>query len=258
MVPMSHNLFNDDFGSAKPALAGAIALLFGGALLFLSAVTSAAFFFSYAPNVFDFLTPSLSPYLAALTGVLCFELASVAWSWLRAHDADTAVQLAAANVGAWGAMIGGLVVTAVYFALNSSLLSGRLDDTAVMTVSIMGGLLIIIGIGGNFALGFVYRNAGAKHIEASNTAELRAMQSTARHAAARESTAATLAKTLEEIRRSLPAASQTQGSLNAGQFLDDNFTRPNRNTAESWPYSLVDLARDEERKNGRPTHRPGI
>ena len=151
--------FTSEFGNSKPAPARAISILFGGALLFLSAVTSAAFFYRYAPGVFDFISPSLSPYLAALTGVLCFELANVAWSWLRAHDAATAVQLAAANAGAWGAMICGLIVTAVYFTLNSELIAGRLDATALMVVSIVGGLLIVLGIGGNFALGFVYRNA---------------------------------------------------------------------------------------------------
>ncbi|UCC54035.1 MAG: hypothetical protein JSV68_08690, partial [Anaerolineaceae bacterium] len=115
-----------------------------------------------------------------------------------------AIQMATANVGAWGVMIGGLVVTAVYFTLNSELINGRLDDMAVMTVSILGGLLIVLGIGGNFALGFVYRNGSAEHTKASNVAELRAMKTTARHAADKETTQAALTQTLDRIRRSLP------------------------------------------------------
>ena len=212
-------------------MARAVSILFGGALLTLSAITSAAFFWRYAPGVFDFVSPALSPYLAALTGVLCFEVASVAWSWLRAHDADTAAQLSTANVGAWGAMIGGLVVTAVYFTLNSELIAARLDDTAVMTFSILGGVLIVLGIGGNFALGFVYRNSAAGHMEASNAAELRAMQSTAKHTIDRESTAATLAQTVEAIRAGLPDNARRQGKANAGQFVAERFTK----TAEREP-----------------------
>ena len=221
---MSQNFYSE-FNNGKPAMARAVSILFGGALLTLSAITSAAFFWQYAPGVFNFISPALSPYLAALTGVLCFEVASIAWSWLRAHDADTAVQMSAANVGAWGAMIGGLVVTAVYFTLNSELIAGRLDDAAIMTVSILGGLLIVLGIGGNFALGFVYRNAAAAHMEASNVAELRAMQSMAKHTIDRESTAATLAQTVEAIRAGLPENAHRQGQVNAGQFVAERFSQ---------------------------------
>ena len=236
----------DNFESDKPAAARAVSILFGGALLILSAITSAAFFWRYAPGVFDFLSPAMSPYLAAATGVLCFEAASVCWSWLRAHDADTAVQLAVANVGAWGAMLAGLTVTAVYFTLNSDLIATRLDDAAIMFVSIAGGFLIVLGIGGNFALGFVYRNSAAGHMEASNAAELRAMQSAARHAARTETTRATLANTLQEIRRELPNQSKRQGAINAGQFIADNFTQDDADRG----FRLIDLA---ERQPVNPT-----
>jgi len=235
-------MFTDDsFGTSKPAMARAVSILFGGALLTLSAITSAAFMFKYAGGVFDFISPTFSPYLAAVTGVLCFEAASVAWSWLRAHDSDTAVQLATANVGAWAAMLDGLVVTAVYFMLNSDLIAGRLDATSELTVSILGGVLIVLGIGGNFALGFVYRNGGAGHMEASNAAELRALQSAARHTAKQETTRATLQKTIDEIRRGLPEHSTRQGASNANQYLAEYFTQAGNGNGVSSDFRLVDI-----------------
>ena len=124
-----------ELDSGKPALARAVGVLFGGVLVLLSAITTAAFFAKYAPSVFEFLSPELSPYMAALTGIICFEGASVVWCWLRANDSDTGQQLAIANVGAWGAMLCGLLITAVFLALNSSLIAGQLDAAAIDALS---------------------------------------------------------------------------------------------------------------------------
>lgn len=246
------NIFQTNDFDSKPAAARAVGVLFGGALLILSAITTAAFFFAYAPHMFDFISPSLSPYLSALSGVLCFEAASVAWSWLRAHDSDTAGQLAVANVGAWGSMIGGLAVTSAYFALQTDLITPRLDDAMIMTVSILGGVLIIVGIGGNFCLGFIYRNMAAGHMEAANNAELRAMRSQARHLAQSETTKATLARSLAEIRKGLPEHAQRQGQANAGQYLAENFTQGSPG-GDKWGIRLVDLAENGNGTTARPT-----
>ena len=70
---MSHNFDFEFDDGGKNATARAVGLLFGGALLTLSAVTSAAFFWQYAPDLFAFVSPTLSPDLAAVTGVGCFE-----------------------------------------------------------------------------------------------------------------------------------------------------------------------------------------
>jgi hypothetical protein len=154
----------------------------------------------------------------------------------------------------------------VYFTLNSELINDRLDDTAVMTVSILGGLLIVLGIGGNFALGFVYRNGSAEHTKASNTAELRAMKTTARHAADKETTQAALIETLDRIRRSLPQHAQRQGGADAAAFLAERFraagqARPSAEEAiDNVDTALILEALErytENRENGqRPTIRP--
>lgn len=216
--------FLSELEDAKPATAGGVRAAFNAVLIGLSAVTSAAFFYTYAPHTFDFISPALSPLLAALTGVVCYELASVAWGYLGAHDADTNAQLATAKIGAWGCMFGGLVVTAVYFTLNTELISARLDDNSIVAFSLLGGALIVLGIGGNFALGFIYRANSAAHVAASNAAEIRAAKTFARHTIARETTNATLAQTVDQIRRGLPQHAARQGALNAGEFIEHNFS----------------------------------
>lgn len=209
----------------KPALARSVSILFGAILILLSAITTAAFFATYASAVFVFLSPALSPYLAAAAGVICFEGASVVWSWLRANDSDTGQQLAIANVGAWGAMFGGLIITAVFLALNSNLIAGQLDATAIESLSILGGLLIVIGIAGNFALGFTYRNAAASHVAAGNAAQLRALQTAARHRANIATAEATLNNTLAAIQAGLPQHSKQQAADNAARYLAANFNQ---------------------------------
>lgn len=254
---MSHN-FNFEFdGNEKSAAARAVGLLFGGALILLSAVTSAAFFWEYSPDLFSFISPSLSPYLAAATGVLCFEMAAVAWSWLRAHDADTHGQLTAANVGSWGAMIGGLLVTAVYFILNNRLLAGQLDATAETVVSILGGLLIVLGVGGHFALGHVYRTSGAAHQAAEHGAEIRAMKASAAHTITAESVRATMANTVKRVRETLPDAARNQGGINADRYLAATFDQDQDQNKRPDPadFSLIDWAANGQ-NGANPTRRP--
>ena len=221
---MSLYNFDTPLNHDKPVTARAVGVLFGGALVTLSALTSAAFFYQFAGSSFSFLVGDLSPWLAALVGVLCFEIASLVWAWLRANDADTAGQLAVSNIAAWATMAGGLAVTVVYFGLTVDLVAARLDDTAIMVLSLIGALLIVAGIAGNFAAAHIYRVNAATHASASQNAELRAMQTGAAHTANREATYATLAQTLEQIRRQLPETSTQQGAANAGQFISERFT----------------------------------
>ena len=215
---------NSPLDHQKPVVSKAVGVLFGGALVTLSALTSAAFFYRFAGDAFTFLVGDLSAWLSALVGVLCFEVASLVWAWLRAHDSDTAGQLAVSNIAAWLTMGGGLAVTVIYFGLTTPLINAQLDATAEMVFSLVGGLLIIAGIAGNFAAGHIYRINAATHASASQQAELRAMQQSAAHTANRESTYAELARTLEAIRQQLPATAANQGEQNARQYMGERFT----------------------------------
>ena len=215
--------FDSPLTHDKPVTARAVGVIFGGALVTLSALTSAAFFYRFAGSAFAFLAGDLSPWLSALVGVLCFEVASLVWAWLRANDADTDAQLAISNIAAWAAMGGGLAVTCVYFGLTIDLVATRLDETAIMVLSLIGALLIVAGIAGNFAAGHVYRVNAATHAAAAQSAELRAMQAGAAFAANRETTYAELARTMEAIRQALPETAASAGQANAQQFISERF-----------------------------------
>jgi len=221
--------FNTPLDNQKPVISKAVAVIFGGILVALSALTSAAFFFRYAADAFTFLAGDLSPWISAAVGVICYEGAALTWAWLRSNDADTGQQLAVANVAAWGATIGGLCVTCVFFALNSDLI--RLDATAETAVSLVGGLLIILGIGGNFAAGHIYRIGAASHTANSQQAEIRAMQNAAAFTANREATYAALQQTLDAIRRDLPTQAVAQGKADADTYLRQRFTYQNEEAA---------------------------
>ena len=220
-------LMSYDFGNPidqqKPAVAPAVSIVFGGILVGLSGLTSAAFFYAYAGTAFAFIAGNLSAWLAAVVGVLCFEGASLTWAWLRANDAGTASQISTSNIAAWATMAGGLIVTVIYFALNTPLINAQLDATGEMVFSLIGGVLIIAGIAGNFAAAHIYRINAPTHVAASNQAEIRAMSASAQHMAARESTFAEMARTLEQIREQLPQTTTMQGEANAGQFLRERF-----------------------------------
>jgi hypothetical protein len=237
------NSFNEFTLDGKPATARAVGVLFGGLLVTLSALTSAAFFYAYAGDAFAFLVGDLSAWLAAAVGVLCYEIASLVWSWLRANDADTAAQLATANIAAWLTMVGGLVVTVVYFGLTTPLIAGQLDATANGALSLAGGMLIVLGIAGNFAAGHVYRVSAATHAQAQQHAELRAMQTGARHVANREATQAELVRTIELIRESLPDTANAQANANTVQYIAERFPSAPRMGQEA-------------RAAGRPTPTP--
>lgn len=238
-------MFNNEFDNQATVSARAVSYVLIGIGAAISGMATAAFFYSYAADLFTFISPSLSPWIAAAAGVFLFEFSSFAWSQVEAKHADTSEQITIAAAGKWLALGGSVLTTVVYFALNSSLLAGRLDDTALYVVSIIGGLLVIVGSSGLFLLAALYTSHSASHTKARQNATIRAMQSNANHTINREATAATLSQTVEEIRRRLPENASKKGARQAGEFEAANFA-----DVDKWGPRLIDLAR----QNGHDSH----
>lgn len=215
--------FSIDTVEGKRPAARAVAVLFGGALILLSAATSAAFFASYVPDLYSLWVGSWSPLLSAATGVLIFEVGALAWGYLRSHHADTGAQLVAARVGSWGGMIGGVLVTVAYFSLSNRLLVDNLDAATLDLVALMGGVLVVAGVAGHFILVFLYQSASAAQQQAASAADLRAMSSAARNQVDAATMRATLDRTLADIGAALPVASARQGATNAQRYLAHSF-----------------------------------
>jgi hypothetical protein len=215
----------DSLEQARPA-ARAVAFLFGGALIALSGITTAAFFGTYAPGIYDLWFPALSPIMSALTGVLVFEIAGLSWQYLRAHAATTRAQLTVAAVGSWAGMVGGLLTTIVYFSLSNGLLSSALDAPTLEMISLIGGTLIVWGVALNFGLTFVWSQTAAGQQSAQSAATIRALKVAAAEQVQDATTRATLQRTLADIGRALPAASTRQGAANAAHYLAETFDAP--------------------------------
>jgi len=196
----------------KHTAARGIGTLFGLALFALSAITSASFFYAHAAGPFTPFAGEFSPLLAAAAGVLLYEGASVLWGWLRANDADTHQQLTVSSIGAWFGLVGGILVTAVYFALNNDLIT--LDAQTLYLSKLFGVALIIVGICTNFALAFIYRLGGSSQQKAHQAAMIRALQQAASFTVERESTEAAMIESVEAIRNRIPEAAR-QRALDA-------------------------------------------
>lgn len=223
---MSQDIFSTEFDNQGSVSARGVAYVLIGVGALISATATAAFFHAFAADIFAFISPELSPWLAAIAGVFLFEFAAFAWSQIEARHADTNEQITIAATGKWLALVGSILTTVVFFSLRSSLLAGRLDETALFVVSVIGGLLVIIGSSGLFLLVALYVRASSGHTRARNDAAIRAMRAAAAHTINRETTAATLAQTVENIRRGLPEHAQRQGAANAAHYARERFTVP--------------------------------
>lgn len=249
---LNHSLLDDDGGGSQ--LAPGVARIVGAILLLISAATSFAFFAQYAGKVFEFISPSLSPYLAGAVGVISFELMSVVWRYLHANNADTARQMQLAQVGAILALSGGLLVTVIYFALQTDLLTGVMDASTVTALSLVGGILIILGVSGNFGLYHFYEEAGSKHQANLQKAQIAAMRSTASFHTKAATTKHTLAHTMNEIDRALPGQAAQQARRERDQWATTMFTpmqnrkSPAKNPNDLQPDSANSEKSDENSK----------
>jgi hypothetical protein len=218
---LNPNLFDDN---EKSPMAGSIATVIGIILLLFSAVTSFAFFAEYASGVFNFISPALSPWLAGLVGVISFEGMSFIWRYLHANHADTERAMRLAQAGSVLSLAGGLLVTVIYFALQTDLIRGNMDQQTITTLSLIGGLLIIIGVSANFGLYHFYSEALSAHQANLQRNQINAMRNSASYHTRQATTQATLRQTMDNINQQLPAASARQAQHESAIWRSAMFT----------------------------------
>ena len=211
----------DDPGGSP--LAGGIAKIMGIILISVSAVTSFMFFAEYASGVFQRISPTLSPYLAGLVGVISFEIMSVVWRYLHANNADTERQMKLAQAGALFSLMGGLLVTVIYFALQTELLAGVIDAQTLTTLQILGGILIILGVSGNFGLYHFYEEASSSHQANLQKSHINAMKSKASFQTRAATTQQTLRHTMSRIDRAIPVQAARQAEIEKDNWEVQSF-----------------------------------
>lgn len=209
----------EQFEDGRGAVANAALYIAGTLLLAFSGVTSFAFFLTYAGDLFAFISPTLSPFLAGLIGAISFEGMSVIWRYLRANHSNTTRQMAIAQMGSFLTLAGGLTVTVVYFGLQNQLIAPLVDDSLYSALSIIGTLLMIVGVSGNFALYHFYAEADATYTDKTNRNTMASMRASAKFATDRETALQTMQRTMREVQRELPRASGTQAGKNATTYL---------------------------------------
>lgn len=238
----------NEIESQSGPTARGLRILFTGALLVLSGVTSMAFFATYAWPMFAFLVGvDLAPYMAGLTGALCFEIASIVWSYLRANDAGTNGQIATATTAHWMALAGGVTVTIIYMVMSSELIAPYLDSRADLVLALIGMVLIVAGVAGNFLAASLYLNSGPSHTQATHEADIRALQAGVYYQIAQETARATLSRTMEEIQRELPGHAGAQALVNSRGWMASQFSHQ---TPQDGPGESVTYVHPQYAQNG--------
>lgn len=199
---------------AKVFAFGVSALLFS-----FSALSTFGFFLNYAGGVFSFISPVLGPYIAGFLGAVAFEGMSFFWRYFKAHHADTAEQMEIAGHGATAALAGGVLITVVYLALDTPLLQSVIDDQARFYINILGAILIILGVSGNFALWHFYSAAGAEYIKAAKFAELTAKATANTHSLMSAYQRQVMKDTRRNITEAIPDMSEAQARQALENFL---------------------------------------
>lgn len=262
------NLFEN--GDRSP-MAGSVAAVIGALLLLFSAITSFAFFATYAAGVFNFISPAMAPWLAGLVGVISFEGMSLIWRYLHANHADTERSMRLAQAGSILALGGGLLVTVIYFALQTDLLRANMDAQTITSLSLIGGLLIIIGVSANFGLYHFYAESLSHHQANLERNRIAAMRTQASFNTRAATTQATLRQTMDNISRQLPEASARQAGHEAAiwrsvMFANENTSQqpPDPSELERIPANSEKFSenskqnpyRDSEEGSGSNGHRP--
>lgn len=195
------------------------------------AVTTAGFFYMYAPNIFAWLVGNdFSPYISAAMGAVFIDGLAAVWNHLRLHDADTDEQLLASQIGVWLNMALTITVTVVFVVLLTEFIELRNADGSFNNIGMLiqlGGILsITVAFAGNSALWAYYVATSSEAVEAKNTADLLKRLIKGTIDLKKADMTQTISHTLTEIQGKLPDATKQAGQQNAGQYLNTRFNQP--------------------------------
>lgn len=197
-------------------------------LLFLSAATTAAFFFAYAGDAFAAQLGSASPWITALVGALSLDGLSQVWAYLRGHQANTVRQMTTARVMGWIDLLLSLMTTIVYLALTTAFDIGiHAPDGALsplgQALNITGILVIIMAIGGNFLAYFYYNDNDINNQAAVQRNTLNATINQAHAIINRERLNRTVNQTVAGIFSELPAHTRQAALANKDSYIEQHY-----------------------------------
>lgn len=190
----------------------------------VSALTTGAFFYTYAGDAFAFVAGASSPLFSAVVGALILDGFSVLWSYLRGHHADTTREMKLAQIMAYMNMGTSVVCTAIYLMLNTAFNVGVYDAFGNMTELGQwlngGGILVMaIGICGNFIAVGVYSDESATNQEALERTKLRANVSKGRQEVKTTHTKQVVDRTKRKILEDIPVHAEETSEEQKTQYF---------------------------------------
>jgi hypothetical protein len=221
--------------------AGGLGLVF----FLLSSLTTAAFFFTFAPGLGLLFGPDLAPYVAAAVGVLTLDLASLVWSYVRAYGCSSErQQTLSLAVGVFD-LVGALTVSGLYVLLaGSSLDTGVRDAAGALTdfgqgLHLLGTVLVTAGLTVNFGSVWAFTAASAETRAATQKTKLTAAVREGQYTIATMHTKATVQKSLEAIAGQVPAVSDEAAAAAAVGYVRKYYKRPQAVQLDEGQPSLV-------------------
>lgn len=224
----NQDLFNDEELYQDSESKNAIAAIFGVVIRFIMAITTGGFFAVYAPALTAWLVGrEYAMWTSALLGIVSIDIMAWLYSYLRSNHATTTTQMKAAAGGTIGNIALSATVTAVFFILQTSFIPTANPDGSLTAVgeiiNIVGLIIGSLAMAGNGILWAWYQANGIKERAQLSTNQLRAASLTGRFAIEKEKQRLTMARTLENIQRQLPALTATAGKSNAAHYLRSKF-----------------------------------
>lgn len=201
--------------------------------LLLSALTTGAFFFTYAGDAFNFILGDASPHVTALIGALSLDGLSQVWAYLRGHQATTIRQMTTARVMSWTTLLLSVLVTIIYLALTAALDIGVTASDGTLTnlgrsLNLAGVIIIIAAIAGNFAAYHYYNDSDIKNQQAVQRNTINAKINQASYIIDTERLNRTINETTRGIIGELPAHTRRAGRQNKENYIESHFGKSKR------------------------------
>lgn len=198
--------------------------------LALSALATFLFFSTYATDIGSWAGPAAAPLVSGAVGVLALDVACLIWGYIRSRAATSAAQMAIAKVISLLDLILGLLCSALFIILATSLETGVRDAAGALTdfgelVNWVGVGVITLALVGNFASVFAWLSSGADTKAAENKTELRATVTDGKHKIDKARTGQVVTRTMADIQRQLPAAVDSMAARKSAEYVEATLDR---------------------------------
>lgn len=198
--------------------------------LLLSGLATFLFFSTYATDIGKWAGPSAAPLVSGIVGVLCLDVACLIWGYVRSRAATSAAQMAIALVISVIDLLLGLLSSALYIILATSLETGVRDAAGGLTefgaiVNWVGVGVITLALIGNFASIFAWLMTGADTKAAAQKTELRATVTDGKHKIDKARTGQVVTRTMADINRQLPAAVDNMAARKSAEYVEATLDR---------------------------------